>query len=372
MIKKEIRSTYKERMNIDVPMEIRAVDADKGIFEGYASVFDVVDSYGSQIMRGAFTKTLQERGDKVKVLWNHDDDAPIGKPLEMREDSHGLFVRAQLTRGVQRAEEALLLMKDGVINTLSIGFSIPRGKESLVDGVRQINEVKLYEFSPVVFESNGEAAITGVRSQEFDTTVSDELLENGHWRLLDALKYTLMDIWWAGDNRQAADVESLLAKACDDFTTAYKSWASEYAPLVFPENEENVEGRASAPFINELSKVVLEHMRSKDMDCNAVAMATSMTLEEVRSAMRGEPVQKLASELGCEVGKAYKQQRRTNIEQIAEHLRGDLNAAERNQLSALLNIQPQSTDESEAVEPSEPQQALTKLMDEVRSFNKKQ
>ena len=370
MIKKEIRSAHKERMNIDIPMEIRAVDTEQGIFEGYASVFDVVDSYGSQIMRGAFTKTLQERGDKIKVLWNHDDDAPIGKPLEMREDSHGLFVRAQLTRGVQRAEEALLLMKDGVINTLSIGFSIPRGKESLVDGVRQINEVKLYEFSPVVFESNESATITGVRANDFDTTVADELLENRHWNLLSGLTDTLMDIWWAGDNRQAADVEILLGKACDDFTAAYKLWAAEYVPLVFPKNADNVENRAAAPYANTLSKLVLEHMRSKNMDCNAVAMATSMTLNEVRCAMRGEPVQKLSTELGNEIGKAYKQQRRANIEQIAEHLRGDLNAAERNQLSALLNIQPQSTDDSEAVE-CEPQQALTKLMDEIRSFNKK-
>jgi len=351
--------------SMSLKFEIRSVDSEQGIFEGYASVFGVVDTYGTSIQRGAFAKTLRERGDKIKVLFNHDEDEPIGKPLEMREDDHGLFVRAQLVRGVQKAEEALLLMKSGVINTLSIGFSVPNGKDTVVDGVRQIHEVKLYEFSPVVFESNSAAAISSVRSKNFEQTVQDEHMERGHQRLFYALEDTLMDIWWGEDN--ADTVVSLITNAIDSFSSEYKKWAAEYAPMTFHGGDEY---RAELPANNKLAKVTLEHMRSNKLTVEKLAMNTTLTIDEARQAKRGElSSSKMESQLGDVVATEYRKHHRAQFEKLAAHLRTNMNAAERSQLSALLNIQPsQGTESHEAAPEPHDMHSINQLSADIKKM----
>lgn len=52
-----------------------------GEFSGYAAVFGSVDSGGDVIEKGAFTKTILEDFDRIKILSQHqNEDLPIGKP----------------------------------------------------------------------------------------------------------------------------------------------------------------------------------------------------------------------------------------------------------------------------------------------------
>ena len=130
-------------------------------FAGYASTWDL-DLGGDIISKGAFNKTLQERKDRVKILWEHSQ--PLGKPREMRTDAKGLWVEGYISK-TRLGDEAIELMKDGVVDQMSIGFSVPAGKSEYNDkGQRLINEVKLYEFSPVTFPMNEKAIITSVKS----------------------------------------------------------------------------------------------------------------------------------------------------------------------------------------------------------------
>ncbi|RLZ06363.1 HK97 family phage prohead protease, partial [Acinetobacter sp. 2JN-4] len=65
---------------LNVPLKIKSV-SDTGEFEGYASVFDVIDSYSDIVVRGAFQKSLErwaERNDLPSVLWQHQMAEPIG------------------------------------------------------------------------------------------------------------------------------------------------------------------------------------------------------------------------------------------------------------------------------------------------------
>jgi uncharacterized protein len=165
-----------------------SVDMDERTFEGYASTWDL-DQGGDIIVKGAFAKTLQERAARVKVLWQHD--APIGKPKYMREDDVGLFVSSYVSK-TRLGDEALELMRDGVIDQMSIGYSIPSGKSEYNDqGIRIIRELKLMEYSPVTFAMNDNAFITGVKSirtaiktgSQIAGATQKELLE-----LLDELK----------------------------------------------------------------------------------------------------------------------------------------------------------------------------------------
>lgn len=154
-------------------------------FTGYASVFNNVDSYGTAVAKGAFKKTLQERGDKIPVLWQHDPYSPIGKPTVLKEDTKGLYVDASIVTETTYGKDAMTLLRQGVPLGLSIGFEIIRSRAyeeaddagldwadapsffKTPDGreyVRVIEEVRLWEFSIVTFAANEQAAIDDVRS----------------------------------------------------------------------------------------------------------------------------------------------------------------------------------------------------------------
>jgi len=140
-----------------------AIDMSARTFEGYASTWGK-DSVNDVIHQGAFKKSLTDSlpAGRIKVLWQHQD--PLGMPIEMSENDHGLWVKARVSR-TRLGDEALELMRDGVVDRLSIGFSIPNGKSFFnQDGVREIQEVKLFEFSPVTFPANDNAVILGVKS----------------------------------------------------------------------------------------------------------------------------------------------------------------------------------------------------------------
>lgn len=145
-----------------VKFEVKDVDEEAGTFEGYAATFSKrPDSYGDIIEPGAFAKTLKEAGKRVKILWNHHVLEPIGKPTEMAEDDKGLLVKGKLSLGVQRAREVLSLMKDGVITEMSIGYDTL--KESWQNGIRHLQEVRLWDVSPVTFAANPDAVIVSVK-----------------------------------------------------------------------------------------------------------------------------------------------------------------------------------------------------------------
>jgi len=142
---------------------------------GYVSTFEAPedhDAHGEIVAPGAFLKTIQDRGARVKVLWQHDFSSPIGKAVELHEDTKGLYGEGKLS-DVPKAGEALELVQDGVLDSFSIGFDYVRTvtlEDTVVasgwfkgDPVRQLLEVKLYEFSPVTFPSNEHATIDGLK-----------------------------------------------------------------------------------------------------------------------------------------------------------------------------------------------------------------
>lgn len=166
-----------EFKSINVPFQVKEIDEEKNIFEGYASTFRNEDFHGDVMEQGAFTKTIQERKDKVKVLWQHDAYNPIGKAIHMEEDNHGLYVKAQIFDTVL-GRDAMTLIKGGVIDELSIGFRTIKDEWDSTNNVRRIKEVQLFEFSPVTFAANNQANITAAKSDELAAAIkkfNDEL-----------------------------------------------------------------------------------------------------------------------------------------------------------------------------------------------------
>jgi uncharacterized protein len=137
---------------------------ENGVFAGYASVFDVVDSQRDVVLRGAFTASLQERVGEIKLLWQHDMREPIGIIEELREDERGLYLKGRLLMEVARAREAYALIKTGAVKGLSIGYSPRRFRTDPDSGVRMLAAVDLWEVSLVTFPANAAATVTVVKS----------------------------------------------------------------------------------------------------------------------------------------------------------------------------------------------------------------
>lgn len=163
-----------------LPFEVKEVDLQKGHFTGYAAVFNNLDAWRDIILPGAFAKTLKEHAQRVKVLWQHNTHAPIGKPISMEEDAKGLLVTAKISETTQ-GKDVLTLLRDGVINELSIGFSAIKETFDKEQDIRFLNEVKLWEFSPVTWAANEQALITGAKSISLKD-LSDEEIEIFHKR----------------------------------------------------------------------------------------------------------------------------------------------------------------------------------------------
>jgi len=153
-----------------VPFDYQ-VKADGRTFDGHAAVFNNLDSYRDRILPGAFVKTIKEGlpANRIKVLWQHCWDRPIGLPLNMSEDSTGLLVEARVS-AVPDGDMALQLMRDKVVDALSIGYrTVKFNQTNPGDGTPPITdlvELKLREFSPVTFGANDQALITGVKATE--------------------------------------------------------------------------------------------------------------------------------------------------------------------------------------------------------------
>lgn len=135
---------------------------DDGTFEGYASVFGGVDSYGDTVVAGAYKNTLENRERPVRMRWNHYGDV-VGKWLEMYEDEKGLYVKGQLTPGHSKAEDIKALLKHGAIDGLSIGYYIVDAEPNKFGG-RNLKEIELVEISIVEEPADLGASITSIKS----------------------------------------------------------------------------------------------------------------------------------------------------------------------------------------------------------------
>lgn len=154
-------------------MEIRAVDADERTLAGVVAPYDEV-SYltkfgptGERILRGAFSRSIEQRGAKVRLFVGHAHVGPaVGHALEWSDGPDGLTGRFRFAPG-RAADDALEQARADLFGGLSVGFralSAGRGK----DGVREVREARLEEVSLVGVPSYAGAEITEVRSAELD------------------------------------------------------------------------------------------------------------------------------------------------------------------------------------------------------------
>lgn len=198
-----------EMRRMTVPFEVKSVKADEGgqyagEFTGYAAGIHNIDRVGDMILPGAFTEDLPRFMREGVVCWQHDWMTPIGKPIEAREDEYGLYSKCRVSNTTQ-GKDAMTLIKDGVVNRLSIGYRVQSYEwvdragliaylatsglsearksgilrqydEMELDELFLLKKLRLYEFSPVTVPANPNAIITDAKGLLAGLSFGDQLL----------------------------------------------------------------------------------------------------------------------------------------------------------------------------------------------------
>lgn len=167
-------------------IEVRAADDGDGLtLAGYIARFgeetvieDWMGNYTEEIKRGAFARTLAERGPaKIKMQFNHGSDPafgalPVGVWTELREDRKGLFGEGRV-HDTWHTIPIRAAIESGALDGMSFKFKViadqwrkgdPKTKQ--LDH-RTLTEVALYEAGVVVHQAY-EGTSVGLRSRALE------------------------------------------------------------------------------------------------------------------------------------------------------------------------------------------------------------
>ena len=117
--------------------------------EGYASTTEI-DRSGDVIPSAVWEAGLKNYLKNPIILSQHDYDDPVGRMVEHKIDSKGLWVKARISA----AAEIFNLVKDGVLTAFSVGFRIMDAEYNAVAEVFMIKELELVEISIVSVPCN--------------------------------------------------------------------------------------------------------------------------------------------------------------------------------------------------------------------------
>jgi HK97 family phage prohead protease len=150
------------------------------VWDSPAEVHDQHGHYMESISRSAFDKTIRERGDRpFPVLYNHGMtvagtpsdlySVPIGRSMEVRADTKGLYTVSRYNEG-DDAERVLEAIRNGAISSQSfrgpvyksLGTPARRRGGPLPSVTR--TELGLTEYGPTPSAVYRDAAIFAVRS----------------------------------------------------------------------------------------------------------------------------------------------------------------------------------------------------------------
>ena len=108
-----------------------------GVVVPWAGEYRLPSGVTESFERGAFAKTLQERGDRIPLYQQHESRTtlPVGTSVSWQNTDDGLIADFRMAR-TERAREVLELAEDGMVSGLSVGF-VPIRNRSEMRGDRQ-------------------------------------------------------------------------------------------------------------------------------------------------------------------------------------------------------------------------------------------
>jgi len=160
---------FERTMMLVGSLRVAPKDSGTRTLTGYAAVFDTpsVDMGGwhEMVAPGAFADSLAA-GDDVRALYNHDPNIILGRTksgtLRLQEDSTGLRVEIDLP-DTEQARGIAASVERGDVDQMSFGFRTLKDKwwiDAKDQVVRTLEQVKLYDVSPVVYPAYPDTSIS--------------------------------------------------------------------------------------------------------------------------------------------------------------------------------------------------------------------
>lgn len=120
------------------------------------------ETYDEQFVQGSFSRSISERGAKVRLMIGHDRQRlPIGRSVDLRDEHDGLHVAFEIAN-TREGDDVLELVRDGLADSFSIGFRPVRSEKRA--GVVTRVEAALIEVSLVAMPAYAGALVGGIRT----------------------------------------------------------------------------------------------------------------------------------------------------------------------------------------------------------------
>lgn len=162
-----------KNLQLSVQHSLKAV-SQEGQIEGYASVFNGVDSAFDTILPSAYNNIISSK-ELPAMFFNHESfDLPVGRWEEMRVDEKGLYVKGSLNLELDSVTDLYKSIKFGSVTGLSVRILFTDEDFEEQDGCQIIKNVaRVPEISIVSMPCDPSARITSVKDLEGIDNVRD-------------------------------------------------------------------------------------------------------------------------------------------------------------------------------------------------------
>ena len=207
--------------------QIRSTDTEKREFTGIGVPYgEVIEHWFGRETFDAGSVELDPAG--ARVLFQHSE--PIGLITDAEETPEGFRVTGKIS-ATRAGDEALTLLRDGVIRSLSIGFEPTEWHDA--ENVRHWTKVRAREFSLVAFPAYDGAAVESIREQhnpskEHPMAATDTLTRGDLDAALNSINASLEDtkraaLEAAGNSAPKAPSIATQFRSVGDFAKALAS-----------------------------------------------------------------------------------------------------------------------------------------------------
>ncbi|WP_375319329.1 phage major capsid protein [Candidatus Tisiphia endosymbiont of Oplodontha viridula] len=232
---------------------IKSVTDNSVVISGYASVYNISDQQNDLIAKGAFASADHS---SIKFLWQHDWQQPIGVIKSLTEDDYGLKVEAIINNKIEKGKEAIELVRQGAVDSLSIGFNIKQANYNNLNQ-RIITEAELIEVSIVTFPANYHAKISHITKHIYSNDLKNWNVKQGvsERSVVNLREYASPPKFYEANSLKQKSIHSILMENKMDTELMTKQNSNEMKLNELQEKVYNLENFLSRPEIGGMQDI---------------------------------------------------------------------------------------------------------------------
>ena len=223
-----------------------------GNVEAVFSVFDMIDSDGDVVVKGA-VKSGFPKSDLVPMVWSHDWKQPVGKGYIIDDGTKAVF-KGNFFMDTEAGQEAYKLVKNmGELQQWSFGYEVNdseqgefKDKDGNEKNVRYLKSLSVFEVSPVLVGANRETYTLAVKNavlseegeikqeiqkEDLEEMISEkeggvpaEIVEEGSLETVGEKGHTPVHTVQQAVGQIAEDLKDIMGKLPKDENAPLPSW----------------------------------------------------------------------------------------------------------------------------------------------------